>query len=174
MKEKLLSIIVPIYNAEADLKRCLDALLAQTYQPLEIILIDDGSTDGSFAVCQAYAQSNAGVCCYHQPNGGVSSARNKGLSMAHGEIIGFCDADDWVDAAYYARMVNLMQEHDAQMVFSGYEEFFEKSGASRLHHPAKSGLVDGYEALKQCVLPQRDGYFTSLWNKLFQREILLD
>ena len=82
MKEKLLSIIVPIYNAEADLKRCLDALLAQTYQPLEIILIDDGSTDGSFAVCQAYAQSNAGVCCYHQPNGGVSSARNKGLSMA--------------------------------------------------------------------------------------------
>ena len=174
MKEKLLSIIVPIYNAEADLKRCLDALLAQTYQPLEIILIDDGSTDGSFAVCQAYAQSNAGICCYHQPNGGVSSARNKGLSMAHGEIIGFCDADDWVDAAYYARMVNLMQEHDAQMVFSGYEEFFEKSGASRLHHPAKSGLVDGYEALRQCVLPQRDGYFTSLWNKLFQREMLLD
>ena len=124
MKEKLLSIIVPIYNAEADLKRCLDALLAQTYQPLEIILIDDGSTDGSFAVCQAYARSNASICCYHQPNGGVSSARNKGLSMAHGEIIGFCDADDWVDAAYYARMVNLMQEHDAQMVFSGYEEVF--------------------------------------------------
>ena len=174
MKEKLLSIIVPIYNAEADLKRCLDSLLAQTYQSLEIILIDDGSTDGSFAVCQAYAQSNASICCYHQPNGGVSSARNKGLSMAHGEIIGFCDADDWVDADYYARMVSLMQEHDAQMVFSGYEEFFEKSGASRLHHPAKSGLVDGYEALKQCVLPQRDGYFTSLWNKLFQREMLLD
>ena len=173
MKEKLLSIIVPIYNAEAYIRGCLDSLLAQTYQPLEIVLIDDGSSDGSASICQEYAQFAAQIRLYQQQNGGVSSARNLGLAMARGEIIGFCDADDWVDADYYERMVEMMQKHDAQMVFSGYEEFFEKSGSSRLHHPAKSGLADGYEALKQCVLPQRDGYFTSLWNKIFQKEILL-
>lgn len=173
MKEKLLSIIVPIYNAEAYIRRCLDSLLAQTYQPLEIILIDDGSSDGSASICQEYAQSAAQIRLYQQQNEGVSSARNLGLAMARGDLIGFCDADDWVEADYYERMVEMMQKHDAQMVFSGYEEFFEKTGRSRQHHPAKSGLADGYESLKQCVLPQRDGYFTSLWNKIFQKEILL-
>ncbi len=174
MNRPLLSVIVPAYNAENDLRRCLDSLLHQTYAPLEIVLIDDGSTDSSAAICAEYARAHAQIRFFHKENGGVSSARNLGLAKAEGALIGFCDADDWVDADYYERMARRLEESGAEMVFFGYEEFFEGSGSARGHFPEKTGPVDGLEALKQCVLPQRDGYFTSLWNKLFRREALQD
>lgn len=174
MNRQLLSVIVPVYNAERDLGRCLDSLLRQTYAPLEIVLIDDGSTDASAAICASYARENRRIRFFQKENGGVSSARNWGLEKAEGAFIGFCDADDWVDADYYERMARSLEQSDAQMVFFGYEECFEDSGWARMHAPQRTGLVDGLEALRQCVLPQRDGYFTSLWNKLFRQEALRD
>ena len=120
MNRPLLSVIVPVYNAENDLRRCLDSLLHQTYAPLEIVLIDDGSTDSSAAICAEYARVHAQIRFFHKENGGVSSARNLGLAKAEGALIGFCDADDWVDADYYERMARRLEESGAEMVFFGY------------------------------------------------------
>ncbi len=96
----LVSIIVPIYNVEAYLRRCVDSLLNQTYKRLEILLIDDGSPDNSPSICDEYAKIDERVRVIHQKNGGVSNARNHGLREAKGEFIAFVDADDWIDERY--------------------------------------------------------------------------
>lgn len=93
----MISVIVPIYNIEQYLPRCLDSILMQTYSDLEILLIDDGSTDSSGHICDQYAQKDSRIKVYHQKNGGVAAARNKGLDMAQGEYIGFVDGDDLLD-----------------------------------------------------------------------------
>ena len=93
----LISIIVPIYNSESTLKRCVDSILAQTYQNFELLLIDDGSKDCSGEICKEYAQKDSRVKVFHKENGGVSSARNLGLDNARGEWVTFVDSDDWID-----------------------------------------------------------------------------
>ena len=90
----LLSIVVPIYKVEQHLPMCLDSLVAQTYGNVEIILVDDGSPDGSGAICDAYAARDSRIKVIHKPNGGVSSARNAGLAAVTGDLIGFVDGDD--------------------------------------------------------------------------------
>ena len=90
----LISIIVPVYKVEKYLRRCIDSILAQTYQNIEVLLIDDGSPDNSGEICDEYAERDSRVRVFHKPNGGVSSARNLGLKEAKGQYIGFVDADD--------------------------------------------------------------------------------
>lgn len=92
----LISIIVPVYNAESTLRRCIDSILSQTYSTFELILVDDGSTDTSLDICNEYAQKDERIIVCHKPNGGASSARNLGIDQARGELITFCDSDDWV------------------------------------------------------------------------------
>ena len=94
MSHDLISIIIPVYNVEHYLAECLDSVLAQTYKNLEIILVDDGSIDGSGQICDNYAGKDSRIKVIHQTNAGVSAARNKGLKVAKGEYIGFVDADD--------------------------------------------------------------------------------
>ena len=96
----LISVVVPVYKTEAYLRQCVDSLLMQTYPNLEIILVDDGSPDGSGAVCDQYARRDARICVIHQKNGGVSAARNAGVQVATGQYIAFVDSDDWVDPDY--------------------------------------------------------------------------
>lgn len=94
-----ISVIVPVYNAEKHLRRCVDSILAQRYTDFELLLIDDGSTDGSGRICDDYAKTTGDkIQVFHKPNGGVSSARNLGLENSHGEWVTFCDADDFVYA----------------------------------------------------------------------------
>ena len=93
----IISVIVPAYNAEKYLRRCINSILAQTFTDFELLLIDDGSTDKSGEICDEYADKYARIRVFHKANGGVSSARNVGLDNAVGEYICFCDADDWVD-----------------------------------------------------------------------------
>ena len=95
-----ISVIVPIYNVEKWLRRCVDSILAQTFTDFELLLIDDGSTDGSGVICDEYAGKNSRIRVFHKPNGGVSSARNIGLDNARGEWITFVDSDDWVELEY--------------------------------------------------------------------------
>ncbi len=95
-----ISVIVPVYNTEKYLHRCIDSILAQTYTDFELLLIDDGSADSSGAICDEYAQKDSRVRVFHKANGGVSSARNLGLDNAQGEWITFVDADDWVEAKF--------------------------------------------------------------------------
>ena len=96
----LISVVVPVYKTEAYLRQCVDSLLIQTYSHLEIILVDDGSPDGSGAVCDQYARRDARICVIHQKNGGVSAARNAGVQVATGQYIAFVDSDDWVEPDY--------------------------------------------------------------------------
>ncbi|MEH7129309.1 glycosyltransferase family 2 protein, partial [Neobacillus drentensis] len=92
-----ISIIVPVYNVEKYIRRCLDSILAQTFSDFELLLIDDGSTDNSGTICDSYAKQDSRIKVIHMKNGGVSNARNKGISLAHGDYVMFCDSDDYVE-----------------------------------------------------------------------------
>ncbi len=101
---ELISIIVPVYNAEKTLERCVRPLMAQTYENIEILLVNDGSKDGSLGMCRKFAEEDHRVGVIDKPNGGVSSARNAGLDAARGEFVMFCDSDDWVEPDWCACM----------------------------------------------------------------------
>ena len=108
----LISVIVPIYNVEKYLSRCLDSILAQTYKNLEIILVNDGSTDGSGKICEEYKQKDSRIVVVHKKNGGLSSARNAGLDIATGSYIGFVDSDDYISLDMYELLIQKMLRKD--------------------------------------------------------------
>ncbi|MBR1472441.1 MAG: glycosyltransferase [Lachnospiraceae bacterium] len=107
--QELISVIIPVYNKEAYLKRCLDSVLAQTHADLEVLLVDDGSTDGSCAVCEAYAAQDARVRLIRRENGGASAARNTGIEAAQGAYVGFVDADDWIEPGMYETLLQAIR-----------------------------------------------------------------
>ena len=117
----MITVIIPVFNAAAYLPSCLDSVLAQTYRDIEVIVVDDGSTDGSGNVCDDYACRDARVTVYHQPNGGPSVARNKGLESAVGEYIAFIDCDDVVHARYLEVLADAMVRQQADIVQSPYQ-----------------------------------------------------
>lgn len=113
------SIIVPVYNAEAYLARCVDSLTGQTLREIEIILVDDGSVDASPAMCEAFAAADSRIRALHQENAGAGMARNRGLALAQGEYVGFVDADDYVDRNMYETLYQAAAVHSADMVLAG-------------------------------------------------------
>lgn len=114
--QPLVSIIVPVYNAESYLRKCLDSILAQDIETLEIITVDDGSKDGSPSILDDYANEK-GIKVIHQKNEGPSKARNAGLDIARGKYVGFVDADDWIEPNMYSRMVDVAESEQADIVF---------------------------------------------------------
>ena len=100
----LISVIVPVYNILDCLERCVNSICAQTWKNLEILLVDDGSTDGTGKLCDLLAEKDDRIRVFHKPNGGSSSARNLGISMAKGKWIGFVDSDDWIEPQMYERL----------------------------------------------------------------------
>lgn len=124
----LVSVIIPVYNISTYLPQCLNSLLQQTYRNLEIILIDDGSTDGCGNICDEYAAKDERVNVYHTENRGLSVARNKGLDHARGEYISFVDGDDWVELGAIEQMINIAVSDNADVVIAGWaEEYVRKS-----------------------------------------------
>lgn len=115
LRKSMISIIVPIYNVEKYLRKCIDSILSQTYSDFEVLLIDDGSKDQSGEICDEYAARDSRVRVFHKENGGVSSARNLGIEQAKGEWITFIDSDDWVDADYLANFTM-----DSDLCVQGY------------------------------------------------------
>ena len=113
---KTISIIVPIYNAEEHLDKCVESILEQTEINLEIILVDDGSKDNSFEICKKYEKMDQRVKVIHQENAGVSAARNHGIEIAEGEYIGFVDSDDWIEPVMYQRLLKEAKEKNADVV----------------------------------------------------------
>lgn len=118
--QELISIIVPVYNVEQYLKRCVESIIHQTYSNLEIILVDDGSKDSSGKMCDEYAAEDSRIKVIHQENGGASAARNRGLAIAKGELIGFVDADDWILEDMYMYLYGLMKEYHADISMCGF------------------------------------------------------
>lgn len=108
-----ISVIVPVYNVEKYLRRCVDSILAQTFTDIEVLLVDDGSTDGSGTICDEYAQQDSRVRVFHKANGGVSSARNLGLDEATGKWIAFVDSDDYIGVTLYEKIMDVSTEQDA-------------------------------------------------------------
>ena len=106
--EDLISVIIPVYNVELYLRRCIDSVIKQTYKNLEIILVDDGSTDKSGEICDEYASLDNRISVIHKENGGLSSARNAGLKNAHGEYFGFVDSDDAIVEDMYEYLYDIL------------------------------------------------------------------
>lgn len=115
-KQPLISVIVPIYNIAAYLPRCIDSITRQTYQNLEIILVDDGSTDTCPHICDEYAAKDKRIKVIHQQNKGLPSARNAGMEQMHGEFFAFVDADDWIDKTCYEQLMQCQQQTQADLV----------------------------------------------------------
>ena len=122
--QPLISVIVPIFNAEKYLRQCIDSILSQTYKNLEIILVDDGSQDDCPSICDKYAAKDKRIIVVHKENGGVSSARNVGLQKATGEWIGWVDPDDWIEPNMYCEMLEKAQKWDAEITVCSRAEIY--------------------------------------------------
>ncbi|MCI8663850.1 MAG: glycosyltransferase [Hungatella sp.] len=171
----LISVIVPVYNLEKYLVRCIESIIGQTYKNLEIILIDDGSTDTSGQIIDEFKKKDNRIKVIHKENGGESSARNTGLRMATGEYIAFCDCDDWMDLDMYEALAWELNQENIDMVASGwYKETDSSSQEIRNALPVNSQVFGRDELLK--YLYMRDSYrgFAYMWDKLYKREILKD
>ena len=124
MDKPLCSVIVPIYNNEAELPRCIESILNQDYKNFELILIDDGSTDGSASVCEQYANKNSNIVFIHKQNGGAATARNLGISIAKGEYIFFVDSDDYVSNNFCSVAVDAFVKENVDIVIFGFEYIY--------------------------------------------------
>lgn len=118
--EPLISVIVPIYQVESYLRQCVDSILQQTHKNLEIILVDDGSTDDGPAICDEYAEKDSRIKVIHKENGGLSDARNVGIDAAHGEYIGFVDSDDWIMPDMYEYLLQGIIGYQAEISYCGF------------------------------------------------------
>lgn len=127
MEEDKISVIIPVYNTELYLRRCLESVINQTYTNLQIIIIDDGSTDNSLKICTEYAQNDNRLIVYSQNNRGVSAARNKGLDMATGDYIAFVDSDDFIENDMFAKLLNTMVNNEADIIVCGIKVYSETS-----------------------------------------------
>ena len=128
------SIIVPIYNVEKYLSKCIESILSQTYKNIEIILVDDGSPDNSPQICDEYAKKDDRIIVIHKANGGVSLARNAGIDIATGKYIGFVDPDDYIENNMYELMMNKIEEYQANIVICGYDYINENYTVERHYH----------------------------------------
>lgn len=162
-----ISIIIPVYNAENYIRPCLDSIIGQTYQNLQIILIDDGSKDNSFAICQEYAARDARITAIYQENHGVSNARNRGLSLADGDYYGFVDGDDYISQDMYEKMMEKALEYSCDCVCCEY--FITYPSREETHSLAKEryGLLDHQQTMKLLFngIP-----FT--WARLFSKKLV--
>lgn len=121
MKDEMISIIVPVYNAELYLQECIDSILDQTYQNFELILVDDGSADNSLAICESYRIKSDKIVVVHQNNAGVSAARNKGLSLVKGEYFCFVDADDSIESVMIESLYTAIKKNEAELSICGFK-----------------------------------------------------
>lgn len=174
----LLSIIVPVYNAEDYLCKCLDSLLEQDFPDYEIILVDDGSTDSSGFICDRYASENPLFHCIHKTNGGHTSARKSGYEISRGQYVTFVDSDDWVSPDIYSKMCQAVCDTHADIVVCDFTAVMpDKEAVVRTLFPP--GYYDKNRLEKE-IYPSmiysgsffQFGVVPSLWNKLFRRELL--
>lgn len=167
----LVSVIVPVYNAEKYLERCLRSLIGQTYVRWELLLIDDGSTDKSTSICDTYAVNDNRVRVFHIKNKGVSHARNYGLGLSSGEWVTFVDADDWVKPTYLEHLLYpVFKESDIDVVIS-FPEIHQDAKISRPKlYP--QGLVERSDFTQLFTLYDLDKY-TQCWGKLYRKSMVL-
>lgn len=169
MNESKISVIVPVYNVERYLERCLNSIINQTYQNLEIIVVDDGSKDHSGILADKIAQSDARIKVIHKRNGGLSDARNAGLDIATGAFIGFVDSDDYIEPVMYERLFEACKKSNAAIAICGRFQESEESGQRKEMFTCEKTIVSGKEAAKKLLL--YDNCDSAAWDKLYSSEL---
>ncbi|MDO4707274.1 MAG: glycosyltransferase [Porphyromonadaceae bacterium] len=171
--EPLISVIVPVYNVEKYLHKCLDSLIYQTYKNLEIIVVNDGSTDNSGAICDEYAARDPRVRVFHKENGGLSSARNRGLEAVRGDYIAYVDSDDWVDLDLYRRVVEkFTDDPKLDVVYMDYR--FEMPQGSYNQHVTPPHCENSQKNNALLESFARDYISPSVWSKVYRYELIKD
>ena len=163
----LISVIVPVYNVADYLPQCVESILQQDYEKLEIILIDDGSTDESGAICDQYASADSRIRVIHQKNGGAAAAKNAGLRITTGEYLAFADSDDFVEAGAYSYMLRVLKETGAQAGEFSFR-YVSRSGSEDHVICPQRELVETREYLRRFT---KGWNCALLWNKLYRREL---
>lgn len=175
---KQVTIIVPIFNAIEHLKQCLDSIVKQDYYNLQILLIDDGSTDGSGEICDEYSLRDDRISVVHNVNSGLVRARKEGLKYADGEYIGFVDSDDYIDSDMISSLVSFMERTGADFIHSGYQEFCGEKNTVQVNFTERvfDFVVsdDRTQFIEKYILDLKSGMTISysIWSKLFRREVI--
>lgn len=169
MSIPVISVIVPVYNVEEYLDCCIKSIVKQTYNELEIILIDDGSTDSSGSICDKYSKSDSRIVVIHKENGGVSSSRNAGLDNATGEYLAFVDADDYVEEQYIEKLYNACIKHSADMSICDYYDFDENKVYNSKDNKSYERIIDKDNLLIFDSKSNING--VALWNKLYKTSL---
>lgn len=170
MESPLISLIVPIYNSEKHLKRCLDSIVNQTYENLEIILINDGSTDKSLEICKSYLEIDPRVIVLSQENKGVSYARNYGLENVTGEYVGFVDSDDYINLDMYEKLINKAIYEKADIVECGYSEVDDKGRTLKEVKFDENVIIGNYDCCKNYLTFINTTNFNC--NKIYNNRLL--
>lgn len=168
MTKPVISVIVPAYNVENYIRRCVESILTQTFEPLEVILVDDGSTDSSGAICDEYAALDSRVRVIHKANGGLSDARNVGIEASTAPLIGFVDSDDYIAPDMFETLYQRMTETGAEISVCGVYDCYPGRTITTQDTTGRFA-VDAREAI-QMALESRD-FPLYVWNKLYKREL---
>ncbi len=164
----LISIIVPVYNVEKYLEKCVKSIIHQTYQKIEIILVDDGSKDNSGKLCDELQKKDNRIKVIHKPNGGLSDARNAGLKLAQGQYIGFVDSDDYIAKDMFQTLYHLIQENNADISIISYYELYQDK-VIRVRDSKTQEIFTKIQALRELLIDTKIQSYA--WNKLFKKEL---
>lgn len=166
----LISVIVPVYNVEEFLPKCVDSLLQQTYRNLEIILVDDGTKDNSDKLCDDYARKDQRIRVIHKENGGLSSARNAGIDVACGEYLAFVDSDDWIEPQTYEWLLELALKYEVKLVCAGrYDVEYGSEEKAKGLCPPREEVITGEELVRRIF--RWDNIDSAAWDKLYHRSL---
>ena len=167
-EKALISVIIPVYKVEKYVEKCIQSVINQTYENLQIILVDDGSPDNCGKICDEYAKKDHRIEVIHKSNGGLSDARNKGLEIAKGEYIGFGDSDDYIEADMYEVLYNLLKQYNADVSICN---FYTVSQGKISVKNADNGIneYNRIEILKEILLDKNIQSYA--WNKLYKKEL---
>lgn len=176
-KRPLISVLVPVYNIEKYIKHCLESIITQSYPYLQILLVDDGSTDNSGQICEDYARRDVRIRVVHKPNGGLVTARKAGLELAEGDYIGFVDGDDYIESGFYEKLLLELLKTDADFVHGGFVE--ERENGKMTYAPSAMRKINGEEDkipfFKEHVLHiggESELWTPSIWSKLFKADFI--
>ena len=168
----LISVIVPIYNVEKYLDKCVDSIINQTYKNLEIILVDDGSPDNCPKMCDDYAKKDSRIKVVHKENGGLSDARNVGMEVATGEYVSFIDSDDYISLDFYETLFQTMIDNDSDIVECSVVKFYEDNNFDEYSDDLKVTNYDTLYALDGLI--SESPFKQHVWNKLYKSSVALD
>ncbi len=170
MRDCLISVIIPVYNVAPYLERSINSVLAQTHANLEVILIDDGSTDESGKICDKFAESDGRIKVIHQQNQGLSVARNVGLNEANGEWIAFLDSDDWIEKEMYATLLQLSLEYDADITSCKTKKVYFSGGEEETNDTGEVSVLDLDGMIMG--LDSQEIVRYEVWNKLWRKKAI--